>query len=233
GASETAPENTMAAISAAVEAKADWIEFDVRAIAGGGLFLFHDENLKRFGGGEKKIDSLADSEIGDLDVGTWFDPKFSAERPPALRAAISACLDGKTVPLIERKTGSAESYISLIRELDAVEKVVLQAFDWDFLERARQLEPDLKLGALKSEPPTDADWTQLKKLKPEWVGWNQKHLTEDLIRQFQAAGYSVAVWTVNDLARIRKFTEWGVDGLITDRPAEAREAMMQLFESGD
>ncbi|MCB1237709.1 MAG: hypothetical protein KDM91_21770, partial [Verrucomicrobiae bacterium] len=66
---------------------------------------------------------------------------------------------------------------------------------------------------------------ELAALKPQWVGWNQKYLTRDGIAAFHAAGFKVAVWTVNDLAGLRQFKAWGADALITDRPGEAREAV--------
>ncbi len=233
GASEIAPENTLAAIQAAIEAKTDWIEFDVRAISDGQLYLFHDEDLKRFKIGDTKIETLSAPDAEKIDVGSWFDPKFASERPPTLTTTLEACFAGEVTPLIERKTGSAESYIEVIRELDAVDKVVLQAFDWDFLEAAKKLEPTMKLGALGSKPPTAENWEQLKRLNPDWVGWNQKHLTSKLINEFKAQQFSVAVWTVNDLARIRQFVSFGVDGIISDRPKEAREAVEQMTAGGE
>jgi glycerophosphoryl diester phosphodiesterase len=33
---------------------------------------------------------------------------------------------------------------------------------------------------------------------------------------FQAAGYAVLVWTVNDMARAQQLIDWGVNGVITD-----------------
>ncbi len=225
GASQKAPENTLAACREAINCKTDWIEFDVREVADGGLYLFHDADLKRFNLGETKVETLTSEEAEKIDVGTWFDPKYAAERPPTLRKTLEVCLEGKTVPLIERKTGPAAAYIKVLRELDVMDQVVLQAFDWDFLEDARKLEPNLKLGALGSKALEPKHWEQLKRLKPDWVGWNHKDLTAEMVAEFQKENFKVAVWTVNDLARIRKVVSFGIDGLITDRPAAAREVV--------
>ena len=233
GASQMAPENTLSACREAISCKTDWIEFDVREVADGGLYLFHDADLKRFTLGETKVNTLSSEEAAKIDVGTWFDPKYADERPPTLRETLEVCLKGKAVPLIERKTGSAAAYIKVIRELDVMDQVVLQAFDWNFLEDAKKIEPNLKLGALGSKPLEPKHWKQLKRLKPDWVGWSHKDLTAEMVAEFKKANFKVAVWTVNDLARIRQVVSFGIDGLITDRPAESREAVAQMAASAE
>lgn len=228
GDSANAPENTVAAILGAIGAKADLVEFDVRETADGGLVLFHDEDLKRFTGQKTAFESLGLQKARQLDVGTWFDPKgrrFANERPPTLEEAIQLCRKGDTIALIERKTGPASAYVEVIREAEAEDRVIVQAFDWEFLADFRELAPNIPIGALGSREIDPDRMDQLRKLGPEWVGWNQKDLDREGIDRFHDAGMQVAVWTVNDLARIRQFASWGVDGLITDRPGEAREAL--------
>lgn len=226
GDSSNAPENTGAAIRLGIEAKADLIEFDVRETADGELVLFHDKDLKRFTGEKTPFESLNFAQARALDVGSWFGDKktFSSERPPTLREAIVQCLDGKSIPLIERKTGPAGAYVKVIRDLDAADRVVVQAFDWKFLTDLRNLAPEIRIGALGDKKVDDKRVKELTGLDPEWVGWNQKYLTEADIAQFRKMDFKVAVWTVNDLARLRQFAAWGVNALITDRPGEARDA---------
>ncbi len=229
GDSANAPENTAAAIRSAVAAKADLVEFDTRETSDGHLFLFHDGSLKRFTGAKTAFEALGFEEARKLDVGTWFDPEkktFADERPPTLEEAIRFCLDGGTMPLIERKTGSAEAHVKVIRDLKAEDKVIVQAFDWGFLREMRRLAPEIVIGALGDKKPDAKRMAELKELRPQWVGWNQKYLDESGIDAFHDLGAKVAVWTVNDLARLRQFAAWGVDGLITDRPGEARDSVM-------
>ncbi len=228
GDSQKAPENTATAIRSAVVAKADLIEFDVRETADGALLLFHDSDLKRFTGRKTVFESLGFEEARKLDVGSWFDPEkktFAEERPPTLEEAIRFCLEGNTRPLIERKSGPASAYVKVIREMKAEDRVIVQAFDWDFLRDLRRLAPEVVIGALGDKEPDDGRIAELAELRPEWIGWNQKYLAKAGIDRFHELGARVAVWTVNDLARLRQFADWGVDGLITDRPGDAREAV--------
>ncbi|HET6215148.1 MAG TPA: glycerophosphodiester phosphodiesterase family protein, partial [Micromonosporaceae bacterium] len=41
-----------------------------------------------------------------------------------------------------------------------------------------------------------------------------------LVRRLKERGYQVYVWTVNELADVDLVRELGVDGIITDRPAD-------------
>jgi glycerophosphoryl diester phosphodiesterase len=47
---------------------------------------------------------------------------------------------------------------------------------------------------------------------------NYNTLTPTLIAEAQTAGLQVIPWTVNEPADMRQLLEWGVDGLISDRP---------------
>lgn len=52
-------------------------------------------------------------------------------------------------------------------------------------------------------------------------------LTEALVAEAHALGLKVRTWTVNDPAAMRQLLDWGVDGLITDRPDLARSVMQE------
>jgi len=189
--------------------------------------LFHDADLKRYTGEKTAFEALGFLEARQLDVGSWFDGKktFAEERPPTLEEAIRFCLEGGKTPLIERKSGSAAAHLKVIRDAKATDRVVVQAFDWKFLAEFRALAPEIPIGALGSKGIDKVRLAELARLKPDWIGWNHQFLSQADIARFQAMGAKVAVWTVNDLNRIREFTAWGVDAVITDRPGEARQTV--------
>ncbi|MBL8092230.1 MAG: hypothetical protein JNJ43_17995 [Anaerolineales bacterium] len=43
-------------------------------------------------------------------------------------------------------------------------------------------------------------------------------MTESFIRAAHERNLAVEPWTINDEETMRKFIEWGVDGIMTDRP---------------
>lgn len=232
GASVSAPENTLASIKAAVQARADWVEWDTHVTSDGHLLLQHDGSLTRFIGENIAISSISLEESKAYDVGSWFDEKyglrngikFAGEKMPSLQQAIKESLPHVT-PLIERKTGSAQQHLAVIREMEAVDKVIVQAFDWEFLKDLRKLAPKLKLGALGSKPIKEKQFVEIFEIKPGYVGWGSKYLKRSDIERFQAEGIKVAVWTVDKPKEIRKFVSWGIDAIITNDPDRTRKVV--------
>ncbi len=88
GASESHPENTLAAIRAAVAAGAQQIEIDVRSTADGELVLMHDIRVDRSTDGHGEVAQLALEQIRKLDAGRWHDARFAGERVPTLAEAL-------------------------------------------------------------------------------------------------------------------------------------------------
>ncbi len=52
--------------------------------------------------------------------------------------------------------------------------------------------------------------------------------THEQVKEAQALGLKVVVWTVNDSADMRRMIEWGVDGIISDRPDLLRRTAGEL-----
>ncbi|MBR6701932.1 MAG: hypothetical protein IKI78_02180 [Clostridia bacterium] len=43
-------------------------------------------------------------------------------------------------------------------------------------------------------------------------------MNEELVKRAHAKDIRVMLWTVNDISLINKYSQWGVDGVITDYP---------------
>ena len=55
------------------------------------------------------------------------------------------------------------------------------------------------------------------------IGPRHDVVTRDLVLAAHAAGLRIVPWTVNDVRRMADLVDLGVDGLVTDEPALARE----------
>ncbi|WP_155057284.1 glycerophosphodiester phosphodiesterase [Streptomyces blattellae] len=71
GASEEAPEHTLAAYRKAIEDGADALECDVRLTADGHLVCVHDRRVNRTSNGRGAVSALELADLAALDFGSW------------------------------------------------------------------------------------------------------------------------------------------------------------------
>jgi glycerophosphoryl diester phosphodiesterase len=71
GASEDAPEHTLAAYRKAIEDGADALECDVRLTADGHLVCVHDRRVNRTSNGRGAVSTLELADLAALDFGSW------------------------------------------------------------------------------------------------------------------------------------------------------------------
>ena len=230
GASAEAPENTLAAVRAALEAGAHWVEIDVQESADGTVWVFHDSDFKRMGGSGKPIWEMRDSEIGAMDVGSWKNPRFAEERPPRLSEVLSLCKDRAGV-LIELKyyghnQNLEERVVGIVEAAGMTEQVMIMSLNHQGIRKIRELRPHWKAGLLSS-----VALGNVTRLKLDFLGINARTTSRKLIREADRRGMDVYVWTVNQPIDMSQMLGRGVDGLITDHPALAREVMDQREEA--
>ena len=228
GASIAAPENTLTAFEAALNANSDLVELDYHHTADGVPLVIHDETLDRttharglFGGRDIRVDSKKLAELLKLDAGRWFDTRFAGTRLPTLDESLDLVQRG-AVTLIERKAGDAKTCVALLDRKAIVPHVVVQAFDWEYLADCHRLEPRLTLGALGSKELTPERLADLARTGAKVVGWRHEDLDRDAIELLHKAGYRVWAYTVDDRLKAQSLITAGIDGIITNDPGRMR-----------
>src|SRR6478609_836810 len=92
GASDDAPEHTLAAYRKAVEDGADALECDVRLTADGHLVCVHDRRVNRTSNGRGAVSSLELADLAALDFGAWkgqyTDPESPERYDPGERSRV-------------------------------------------------------------------------------------------------------------------------------------------------
>ncbi len=88
GASETHPENTLAAFEEAIRLGAQMIEFDVQLTKDKVLVIMHDETVNRTTNGWGRVGNLTLKEIKHLDAGKWKSEEFEGEKVPTLKEVL-------------------------------------------------------------------------------------------------------------------------------------------------
>jgi len=226
GFSSIAPENTLAAIRAAVKSGATGCEFDVYRCGDGTVVLMHDDTVDRTTDGTGKVTELTLNQLRRLDAGSWKHLKYKGERIPTLTEALKLLAGSGCQPVIEIKMeGISRSVIEDVRALDMIGEVAVIAFSQNVVREVRQLEPGLTCAWLCGEVPEgtlteQVDWlvARAHECQTNLLDLNYKMLSPELISELNRCDLSVWTWTVNEAAQMKKLRKWGVASITTDRP---------------
>lgn len=225
GYSAVAPENTLAAIEAAIGTGAEFLEVDTHATADGVPVVIHDGTVDRTTDGTGAVADLTAAAIFDLDAGVRFSPAFAGQRVPTLGQVLDHIGGSGSRLLLEVKSGQntaqVQSIVSEVLNRGMVDEVVLQSFDEQVLRDAREFAPDLARGLLRglldSDPVATAKSLDVIAYNPIATALT---IRRKLVIQLNAAGIAVMPWTVNRAKQWASLADLGVDGIITDRVGE-------------
>ena len=226
GASAAAPENTMAAVKRAIEDGADWVEIDVQETADGEIVVFHDSDFMKLAGNKLRIWDATMADLKEIDIGSWFNPRFKDERVPTLAQVLQAC-KGKAGVNIELKyyghdRDLEKRVIQNVEENDMASEVVIMSLKMDAVNKMKSLRPDWKVGLLMSVAAGDTST-----LNVDFLVVNTRFADRSFIRSTHKNGKQVITWTVNDAPTMSIMIGRRVNGLITDEPALARTVLKQ------
>ncbi|NDJ63209.1 MAG: glycerophosphodiester phosphodiesterase, partial [Chloroflexi bacterium] len=121
--------------------------------------------------------------------------------------------------------GSADQVAAVITRCGMQDRVIVSSFNPLTLRRFRAVLPDVAVGVLC--PPTIPLYISEFMVSHRYEA-RHPHFTQ--IDKYYAAwasgqGYRINAWTVNDPADAIKLRDMGVDGIITDKPAEILAAV--------
>lgn len=225
-------ENSRAAIAAAVEAGAVFVESDCHLTADGAVVLAHDADLGRVLGDPRAVSDITAAELATLmrDRGGLITLDEALEAFPRTRFNIDVKAEAAAEPAGRLVAAHAD-------------RVLLTSFSDQFRFRAleaagahRGAQPATSPGrgrlirillsvAARSRRRIERSLQGFDALQiPERSG-AVRVLTPRLIDAAHRHGVEVHVWTVNDPERMRELVRMGVDGIITDRCDAALAAL--------
>ena len=158
-------------------------------------------------------------------------------------------IETKISPLEPGQTTGPEDFarklVAAIRAGGMAKRATIQSFDWRTLADVQKEAPEIATVYLTTvsgfmdniQAQGNSPWTAGHRARdhggsvPRTVKaaggavWSPYlgDLTREAIKDAQALGLKVVVWTVNDPADMRRVIEWGVDGVISDRPDVLRK----------
>jgi glycerophosphoryl diester phosphodiesterase len=222
GGSKIGPENTITAFDRGLAAGADGLELDVQLSRDGIVVVHHDAILDRTTRAKGLVKDRTARELASFDV-------------PPLRAVLARYPKiGVILELKERGPALAEAVVDEVLRAGAIERVCLGSFSVTALRAARAAAPAIATSAARFEVRM-ALYRSWCGLSPGRVSYQAFQVPETsggtrvvsprFVQLAHKAGIAVQVWTVDEPEDIRRLLDWGVDGIISDRPDVAAQVV--------
>ena len=247
GASEHAPENSLAAFRMAIEAGADGVEFDVQLSRDGVPVVIHDTDLKRTGLRGEKVADLTAKELGTVDIGSWFnkrypqkaDPEFANETVPTLERVLQLLKTSDGIIYIELKCSEAtfnplvSAVCDVIRESPMLPRMIVKSFELVAIPEIRRQLPAVQTAALFE--PTIHTIIRRRKHLISMARESSAHqlsvhfslATKSFAAYAKEAGIPVAIWTADDPKWVQRCQKLGIRALISNDPARLAAARIR------
>ncbi|MDG9701214.1 glycerophosphodiester phosphodiesterase [Streptomyces sp. DH37] len=249
GASEDAPEHTLAAYRRAIEDGADALECDVRLTADGHLVCVHDRRINRTSNGRGAVSALELADLAELDFGSWKGRLNDGESPETesrehtsvltlerlLRLVEEQAAAGRRVELaIETKHPTRwagqveEELLRVLARHDPAIPVRVMSFSARSLHRVRAAAPWIPtVYLMQFLLPRHRDGKLPPGVGIAGPGIRILRAHPEYVAWAHREGHQVHVWTVDDPADVELCALLGVDAIITNRP---RRVLAQLDE---
>ena len=231
GFSGAAPENTLAAVRAAIEIKADMVEIDITLTSDGHIVVIHDETLDRTTDGSGEILQFTLAELQELDAGSWFDPSFTGEPIPTLDQVLDD-VEGRILLNVEIKSeavsrGVVNKVAAAIREHGMIDGVVVSSFSPTALQQMHAEAPEIRTAVLYNTSfHKGRDAVEIStELGATVFNIKRQRLTKKMLRRCRAHDIPVGVYTVNDPRRMRHLVKKGINAIFTDHPDRLLEIL--------
>ncbi|MBI3739178.1 MAG: glycerophosphodiester phosphodiesterase [Chloroflexi bacterium] len=232
GASAHAPENTLASFELALAQGADAIELDAKLSADGEVVVFHDSTLDRTTNGTGRLAQKMLAELRSLDAGSFFSEKFRGEKIPVLSEVFEVI--GKKIFINVELTNYStprdqltEKVCTLVKQHALEDRVIFSSFFASNLKKAHRLLPQVPRALLALGGWMGA-WARsfgfafgdYAALHPYFAD-----VTAQQVSRVHQLKRRIHVWTVNKAEDIARLYSWNVDGIFTDDPQLALQAV--------
>jgi glycerophosphoryl diester phosphodiesterase len=230
----------MYAFEKAVEIGADVLEMDAHITKDGQIVLMHDETVDGTTNGMGLVEEISLFELKQLDAAyKWSDNNGQTfpyrglgiqvptldelfQKFPLMRYVIEIKLTEKPIdkPLCD-----------LIRQYDMQERVLVASFHDVAMQNFRTTCPEVATSASRGEVTkfvllgkiflsgfVEPGYQSIQPPYDPKESLNIPIMTKRFIREAHAKNIAVEPWTVNNPDLMKEYIEWGVDGIITDRP---------------
>jgi glycerophosphoryl diester phosphodiesterase len=222
GGSKIGPENTIEAFDRGLAAGADGLELDVHLSRDAKVVVHHDRLLDRTTRGSGPLVNRTAAELASIGVPMLGEVLARYRATPII---VELKVPGTTL---------ARAVVDEVRRGHAAEHVCLGSFSATALSAVRSIAPEIATSACRFEVRTALyrSWIHLSPGRVRYRGFQvpetsgrRRVVSPRFVRLAHRRGLKVQVWTVDEPEDIRRLLDWGVDGIISDRPDVAAQVV--------
>jgi len=208
-------ENTIASFKKAINQGVDGLEFDIRLSKDKQIVIFHDSNLKRMSGVDKKTNNLTISQLKEINL-------KQNEKIPLLDEILPLIGQIKVVNIEIKSDGIFHGHgiISpLIRFLDKHkidDKCIVSSFNPLILLRLKFKRKKTTIGYLYNRNMPPHPWNNLvwmSRIRPDNLHIHYSLLNSWIVNWARNKGMKINSYTINDK---KVFDKAKIDGVFTD-----------------
>ncbi len=238
GAKACAPQNTMPSFHRAVADGADGFETDVHLTKDGIPVICHNYTIDETSNGVGSIENMTLAQLRAFDYGIWYAEEFAGTAIPTLDDFLSYAKEADIRVLnIELKRPPSrlkelvEKTLAAVEEYGLTDRLLISSFSVQILRHVKRVAPHVRTGLLYPSNNPSACYPILWPARMvRFTGCDAIHPIQDLVSEALVSwahkkGLDVNVWTVNEAKSIERLMLLGVDGLITDNPANTRKTV--------
>jgi glycerophosphoryl diester phosphodiesterase len=229
GASDTHPENTLAALREAVRLGAQMVEFDLALTRDREVVLMHDATIDRTTSGRGPVAAHSLPELKQLDAGTWKAARFRGEPIPTLREVLAILPTNIWLNL--HCKGGAELATAVTQQVVQSNRLhqSLLACDRVAAQAARKVHPGVLICNMERQ---DAAAVYIDETIAQGASFIQLLARQpaalDRIGQLKQHGVRVNYCCTDDPRALADLFERGVDFVLVDRLDAMLQAASEL-----
>ncbi len=204
-------ENTLEAIQTSIDQDIKVIEIDVVLTKDNEVVVFHDLNLKRLTGDERRVSEVNLSELQTLTL----TQGSLTSSIPTLEEVLS--ITPSDVSLLIELKPDGDNYNELATRTEILissnDKHLIQSFSIPALESIKRINPNRACGFIMIIGEggfVNYEFADFYTVEESYIG-------RPLINQIHAVGKKAYVWTINDEEKVTKCIALNADAIITDR----------------
>ena len=220
-------ENTLEAFEKSINLGYQYIETDVQNTKDNKLVIFHDNNLKRICNLDVKISNIGFEELQEFKI-------FNKHKIPLLSEALNTW--SNVYFNIEKKSKkSAYLLLDELKKQKNLNRFCVGSFRYENLNIIRD---GLKNKICTSMSQDEVINFFINRFLPFFNNnspclqipmyfYGVKIVTKNLVEHIHNIGKKIHDWTINDESEMKTLIDYGVDGIMTDRPKKLKELLLE------